>query len=775
MSSFSNYPESPLSLQDPSRAGVAARLLFYLFTMCASLTAMQILFLALESPALNIALSLAIIIGIPLSLRMPTRVRPYMIYLGDFTALGVLLFYAVRISMDRYSWGNNLGYLLGMFLAIYAFRLFEHRDHLFTLLIGTVFLLLASVSSFDIRYVFYLPGYLFFALGTLFFGNVSQLSESVLLPTLGRRIIGSLTRLFFVLTTAVFIVAVLIYIFVPHRGTLRNPNFAVPRSTLTGGSADSQDPEEIRRMLQESTWSGFSDRFDLSSGARIVPSDRLDLTVKTTKIGYLRGMVFDYYDGKGWTVSENEWSFYLRPALGSLTMPLFDFPTANFRVKRFLERKQIDIIPSAFKNTIPKLVNTYSINANKEVNYELVLATVTFESDNFPVYFTIFQPSDLFDLPRTSLESFAPIWIFETSVVRSDSERMPKHPEGMSYSFSSLVPTYTMQDLAASGAAYPRQIKERYLQLPDKPPISTRVRSLAQTLTRGRKTQLDKALAIQNYLLNNFKYTTDYPSEPTKEATDFFIFETGKGYCQYFASAMAVLLRIAGIPARVVTGYAPPQKGMFAQTYKVISSNAHAWVEVYFDGFGWIPFDPTPSSTLDIRSPGLIARIRSLWERTQDLFIVDPQSVVAQIGDGLKRLSTRTIIFAADNFYYLIGAIILLVILAFFAQRRRAAKLSRAQAGRGAARLYLSFVDLFSKRGINEEPSQTGIEYGREVTRRYSRLSGLVERFLSTLYLVLYAAAHKPELETEASSALKDIEKDLETYDRYLESKFRKF
>jgi transglutaminase-like putative cysteine protease len=178
---------------------------------------------------------------------------------------------------------------------------------------------------------------------------------------------------------------------------------------------------------------------------------------------------------------------------------------------------------------------------------------------------------------------------------------------GGSYRSTVSVSTATESDLSAAGTEYPGWILERYLQLPDTMP--SRVIDLAQELTKDIKTPYEKATAIHDYL-RTLNYTLEIEAPPDgADGVDYFLFELQKGYCQYFASAMAVLLRASGVPSRIVAGYGPgelteqygPGDMMghgsgawqdWQDTYVV--RNSHSWTEVFFPGYGWIPFEPTP-------------------------------------------------------------------------------------------------------------------------------------------------------------------------------------
>ncbi len=140
-------------------------------------------------------------------------------------------------------------------------------------------------------------------------------------------------------------------------------------------------------------------------------------------------------------------------------------------------------------------------------------------------------------------------------------------------------------------------ILQNYTQLPDTLP--ERVIDLASSIAKDANSSYEVVMKIQNYLNENFSYTLDTPhTPPDRDFVDFFIFELKEGYCTYFASAMAVMLRSVGIPTRYVEGFSLSEHSFDheSNTYNVRNSDAHAWVEVYFPNIGWLPFDPTPRS-----------------------------------------------------------------------------------------------------------------------------------------------------------------------------------
>lgn len=154
-------------------------------------------------------------------------------------------------------------------------------------------------------------------------------------------------------------------------------------------------------------------------------------------------------------------------------------------------------------------------------------------------------------------------------------------------------------DYLLSEMAYYNFVRNYYLQLPGE--IPQEVISLAQELTQDCETDYDKALALEDYLARNYEYTLN-PREPYDVEQDFvynFLFDVKEGYCSYYATAMTVMMRALGIPAREVEGYIVDTRKITRDengkplAIVVLDSNAHAWTEVYLRGIGWIPFEPT--------------------------------------------------------------------------------------------------------------------------------------------------------------------------------------
>jgi hypothetical protein len=137
-------------------------------------------------------------------------------------------------------------------------------------------------------------------------------------------------------------------------------------------------------------------------------------------------------------------------------------------------------------------------------------------------------------------------------------------------------------------------VTNRYLGLPES--VSDETRGLALSITQGTDTVFDAALAIQTYLRLTYPYEESIPGPRAGvDAVHYFLFDEQQGYCEYFASAMVVMLRSLDIPTRLVSGLMEVPWDAEEQGYLYRQEQAHTWVEVYFDGYGWVPFEPTPS------------------------------------------------------------------------------------------------------------------------------------------------------------------------------------
>jgi transglutaminase-like putative cysteine protease len=262
------------------------------------------------------------------------------------------------------------------------------------------------------------------------------------------------------------------------------------------------------------------------------PPDRIAL--------HLRGTAFDTFDGKSWSRSNADWKPVDRPREPILLERPGD--PARDRLLRF-DLDPYDP-PMLF---LPQNAVAISVRARSEMA-------------NFS------QPLRIERGPEGQLR------------YRATTERGIHYEVWVSQSPTPL-------------RALPFEDRSRYLKLPPLPP---RIAALAQSWTEGKSSPFDRAAAIERHLRTDYRYDLASPSGAAPAPLDHFLFESRRGHCEYYSSAMAVMLRQIGIPSRNVTGYVGGQYNRFSKNYVVRQRDAHSWVEAFLEGIGWVTFDPTP-------------------------------------------------------------------------------------------------------------------------------------------------------------------------------------
>ncbi|HLX56319.1 MAG TPA: transglutaminaseTgpA domain-containing protein [Ktedonobacteraceae bacterium] len=170
--------------------------------------------------------------------------------------------------------------------------------------------------------------------------------------------------------------------------------------------------------------------------------------------------------------------------------------------------------------------------------------------------------------------------------------------------FPKNAPSYTPNPLIPDEAPpvdyYDPNVLHTYLQLPKN--LDPNILALTKKITSGYKNMYDMAIALQNYLQDNYHYNTNILLPPQQEGVSWFLFRSGfQGFCNYFATAMAVMAREMGMPARVVAGYTNGKLNTKTHQWDVLGSDAHAWTQIYFAGYGWVNFEPSATFPTFVR------------------------------------------------------------------------------------------------------------------------------------------------------------------------------
>ncbi|MCA1638176.1 MAG: DUF3488 and transglutaminase-like domain-containing protein, partial [Acidobacteria bacterium] len=315
--------------------------------------------------------------------------------------------------------------------------------------------------------------------------------------------------------------------------------FALPR---VGGAGLGSNSKGL------SNFTGFSDSVSLGEIGSLLQNDQIVMRARIDKtdgenLGTLhwRGVALDTFDNKRWSKPKTD-----------------------------------------FKNSLDRIDgNFYKVNNASNPNV-LTIQTIYLEPIDTPVLFALARPI----------------------LIQGNFQSLSKDPDGalnfnrnefdrLSYKVYSDTNLPSAEILKTDNEKYSSETR-RYLQLPEK--FDERIAVLAAKITEKQANRYDKVKAVENYLQTQFGYTLEMKAKGEEPLADF-LFNVREGHCEYFATAMAILLRTQGIATRVVNGFQQGEYNETADVFVVKQKDAHSWVEVYFPRENaWIPFDPTPSA-----------------------------------------------------------------------------------------------------------------------------------------------------------------------------------
>ena len=307
-----------------------------------------------------------------------------------------------------------------------------------------------------------------------------------------------------------------------------------------------------------------SDRqLTLAFGNPLSTSKLVHYIVTTDRPAYWRTRRYDIYHSWGWTSSE-------------------------------IADRKVGAQEAAFERAVIDRGEELTYVVENRLRTDVVLTVGDFLSSSMPVLLQAFSEEEpgrnltvVFSaLPEEAAEEFPE----PGDVIAVVTPRLMKPYQR--YEVSVSVSTFTPEELSKAGDDYPQEITERYLQLPEDFPAS--IRQLARNITREAESPYDKVVAVKARISSlEYNVEADVPPEGV-DAVEHFLFEAKEGVCTSFASAMAVMLRSVGVPARLNTGYLEGDYDAETGTYLLRVRDYHARTEVYFPGFGWVEFSATP-------------------------------------------------------------------------------------------------------------------------------------------------------------------------------------
>lgn len=387
------------------------------------------------------------------------------------------------------------------------------------------------------------------------------------------------------------------------------------------------DGERSASSSSIASTSGYS-RDDSSLGGTIAFDETPVLSAVSSHRTYWRGETRALYTGTGWVVSEAERQAATTAIARGASLP----ESASHRTLEVTQT--ITMLPGSDQE-YPVLFGAYAIDRVQRV-----------ASGGADADFSSLRWS-----PRLS----------EVRWVGDDSRAYPD-----TYTLVSQVPIIDEEALRSVSEGLPIEAEfEPYLALPETLP--SRVTDLALQVTESGESMYDKAKLLEQYLSSSYAYTTA-PDQSRGQSHDFvdrFLFEIREGYCDYYSTAMVVMARSIGIPARWVKGFAPGELTGDG-VYTVRNSDAHSWVEAYFPGYGWIPFEPTAGFELPVHHPdeGAIADLPS--EPVPELVLEEEPNSDIEISTELESDVPASIINGGfpHSFVWAVGAVWTCMLLA---------------------------------------------------------------------------------------------------------------
>ena len=657
-----------------------------------------------KSPAaLVIGGFLALIISIAQESRWGSR---WILFHLPRTVWNGMLFIACLVTAMDFLWGSHNALQASLYVLIFLMTnklltLARLKDIPQLFVIGFLEFLAAAVFTVDLWYAMAFVVYLLTAIWALLLYHLSCEAVQKLPVTDEARLADMpvpLTARFFWTTNAIAIGALVV---------TSSIFLVMPRTGF--GFFQQAHGTPIRT-------SGFSEKVDLGVIGAVKQDPTLVMRVQFPELEgeprervYLKGASFDHYTGQSWTNT---------------------FPRQRLSAKTDDGLFELSPRPALDRN-VPR-----------------VTQDILLEALDISVLFGLSFVNEIRG-PFVSLETDGMGGLWLPHIV----------PRRLQYAVTSIHTSLSNEDRRREVSAYSTEVNGRFLQLPA---IDPHVAELAHAVTRDVSTPYGMTIAIKQHLLSNYAYSLDVGSILSASPLEDFLFSRKTGYCEHYATAMVILLRTLGIPARLVTGFLPGEWNDFGHYYAVRQQDAHAWVEVWFPRSGWVTFDPTPSVMKQVPNPllkqvgGLIDSIRLKWDRFVIHYSFYDQMTIAQgvrsKGEGLRTYVSNLVAMLKDWGarerdagavpisqipWRVLGSVCLCVVCAFFIGtylRRRRAKAAFLNSDVASIQLYERMLAVLAARGVNKPSATTALEFSARVCQECQAAGPLVQELTSLYY-----------------------------------------
>lgn len=477
---------------------------------------------------------------------------------------------------------------------------------------------------------------------------------------------------------------------------------------------ETSSESKVRYGLSASGYSGNNKRL----GGPITLNNQEVFKVKSDKAYYLKGNTLDFYDGNKWAKSDQ--SNYKK-------VDSEDMKYVSFGYKLMNSKKSLTIYPNKqFRsNTIFVPNYTFNVSGVEGVLFYDKVPVVLSENIVRNAYNVDFYEYD------EVIDTIEDVRDYRTKILKKDTSRSsfylpmdyvikPKSNEINTF-FNKNIP---IQDRYSYRNAEDYKVVKQYgeyLQVPKN--ISNRTYDLVREITKDSFTSVEKVLAIKKYLTKNYPYDLQVSDIPEKsEFIDYFLFEEKKGYCTYFNTAMTIMCRIAGVPARYVEGFKTPFKKDDKGLYSVSNLDAHAWSEViigpsYYSNM-WTIVDASPTATEDLQ--------RELRERqalqiknpiSEDEVIIPsrkPQEKIEEIDSAKGQEDNKLVTLSEKQLkaIKMVTTIILFIILRIIGVWKTRHKLLKSK---HVAPLYNYYVDRVAVIQIVKPEFQGDLEFAKAI------------------------------------------------------------
>ncbi len=633
--------------------------------------------------SLGLGLASIVLISVGSLMSWRRRYRPNLSVKVVIMALtfAALVSFLRQVVLQPYDPRIPLAELFVWVQVLHSFDLPRGKDLLLALVSSLILLALAGSYALSASFGLIILLWLAAALPALYFIQRSRLLELSAEPERSREAGQSawqLTTVMVILVVLVSMGGLAIGAFMPRINTayLRELPFSIRRSFASPeGYAFSNpaypdlplEPPANATQINPEGYFGFGPYLDLRTRGTLV--DLPVMKVRSTEPAYWSGLSFREYNGYAWLAPDEE----------------------PRRLREAVQPFELEHDPSQAHLDSRTVIQTYYLEA---------------EQPN--VIFTCFRPDLLY---------------YPSDYIYQDESGL-KSPfpldEGLVYSVVSRGISSESR-LSSSTREVPEGALVPYLELP---PLSQRVQDLAREIIPVGEGPYARALAVEDFLKSEYEYSLDVPAlPPGEDAVDVFLFEHRRGYCEHFATAYAVLCRMAGIPSRVVTGYSTGDYNPFTGLYEVGLDDAHAWVEIYMEGIGWVTREPTPGFELpeSDRGSGSLWVLRDFFSWVgRSLSALLPGPLRSALKGGLAAVASAAAALA-DGFLYSVGEapwlLLLLFLVLSIVPLVRLVRLLRRSKGQPAAALHGPLLDMhdflaaLDSLGLRRRSSQTAGEF----------------------------------------------------------------